>query len=89
MSSATSARLWTETTDTSRGISQPLMAALSREGKERLWQQLQQAIEASPGDPEQALQVVEAWWRTMLIRRHPDFERRMTDPGPGRTDQER
>ncbi len=81
---ATSHDLWISPTDTGLGISGPLTASLSEFGKRLLWEQLSEAVQASPGNPEPALRVVEAWWRSMRIRQHPDYERRMRDPGPGR-----
>ena len=54
-----------------------LSDALSDAGHARLWQALHEAIEATPGDPEPALKVVEAFHRTMRFRRGPDYARRV------------
>lgn len=56
----------------------PMLAdALSDAGRTRLWNTLHEAIEATPDDPERALMVVEAFWRTMLLRRGPHYARRV------------
>jgi hypothetical protein len=54
-----------------------LIDALSEAGREYLWDALRMAVDATPNDPERALQVVEAFHRTMLLRRGPHYARRV------------
>jgi hypothetical protein len=62
-----------------------LIDALSETGRRLLWKALREAVDATPNDPERALKVVEAFHRTMMLRRGPDYERRMWgDRGPVR-----
>lgn len=54
-----------------------LIDALSDAGRGRLWEALHEAVDATPGDPERALKVVEAFHRTMLLRRGSHYARRV------------
>ncbi len=77
--------LWAGGEATHRGQSvwPALTDALSETGRKLLWEALREAGDATPNDPERALMVVEAFWRTMLVRRGPDYQRRMWgDRGP-------
>lgn len=71
--------LWAETSLAApdRSVWPALTDALSATGRQRLWEALRMAVDATPGDPDQALMVVEAFWRTMQIRRGPNYERRV------------
>jgi hypothetical protein len=51
-----------------------LSAAVSEAGRRLLWEGLREAVNATPGDPERALMVVEAFRRTMQVRRDPDHD---------------
>lgn len=53
-----------------------LTDALSGTGRKLLWEALHEAVDASPNDPERALMVVEAFWRTMRLRRGPSHQQR-------------
>jgi hypothetical protein len=67
------------------GVWPALSDSLSERGRQLLWDGMREAIEATPGDPERALMVVEAFWRTMRVRRGPGYERRLAaGPGPSR-----
>jgi hypothetical protein len=78
--------LWTTASPRARDRSvwPALTDALSETGCRLLWDALREALDATPGDPERALMVVEAFWRTMQLRQGPDYERRLADPGPSR-----
>ncbi len=78
--------LWAgvEATQRDGSVWPALTDALNESGRRLLWDALRQAIDATPGDPEHALMVVEAFWRTMQIRRGPNYERRMSGAGPSR-----
>ncbi|TMC10550.1 MAG: hypothetical protein E6J41_08025 [Chloroflexi bacterium] len=71
--------LWTgiEAAQRDQSVWPALADALSDAGHARLWDALHEAVEATPGDPEQALKVVEAFRRTMLARRGPHYARRV------------
>ena len=62
-----------------------LADALSDEGRRLLWEALHNTIEATPGDPERALEVVEAFHRTMRMRRGPHYARRVLSRLEART----
>lgn len=51
-----------------------LTDALSETGRMLLWEALHEAVDATPHDPERALMVVEAFWRTMRLRRGSDYD---------------
>jgi hypothetical protein len=79
--------LWAgiEATHRDQHVWPALTDALSEAGRKYLWDALREAVDATPNDPEQALMVVEAFHRTMLLRRGPHYERRMRgDRGPRR-----
>ena len=78
--------LWTTTSPRAPdgSVWPALTDALSETGRRLLWDALREAVDATPGDPERALMVVEAFWRTMQLRQGPDYERRLADPGPSR-----
>ena len=79
--------LWAgiEATHRDQHVWPALLDALSEAGRKYLWDSLREAVEATPNDPERALMVVEAFHRTMLLRRGPDYELRMWgDRGPVR-----
>jgi hypothetical protein len=63
-----------------------LTDALSESGRKRLWTALHEAVNETPDDPERALMVVEAFWRTMLLRRGPHYARRVQSRLDARTD---
>jgi hypothetical protein len=65
-----------------RSVWPALTDSLSEKGRRLLWDGLREAIDAAPGDPEPALMVIEAFWRTMRLRRSPRYERRMAGGGP-------
>ena len=71
--------LWAgvKTTHRDQSVWPALTDALSDAGHERLWKALHEAVEATPGDPEPALMVVEAFRRTMLLRRGAHYARRV------------
>ena len=71
--------LWAgiEATHRDQSVWPALTDALSEAGHTRLWEVLHEAIEATPGDPERALTVVEAFYRTMRSRRGPGYARRV------------
>jgi len=71
--------LWAgiEATHRDQSVWPALTDALSDSGHRLLWEALQEAVEATPGDPERALMVVEAFHRTMLGRRDPAYARRV------------
>lgn len=71
--------LWAgiEATHRDRNVWPALTDALTEAGREYLWDALREAVDATPNDPERALMVVEAFHRTMLARRGPNYERRM------------
>ncbi len=73
------AGLWAgiEATHRDQSVWPALTDALSETGRKLLWEALREAMEATHNDPERALMVVESFWRTMLARRGPDYERRM------------
>src|ERR1700730_12485015 len=62
-----------------RSVWPALQEALTEASRRLLWDKLREAVEAAPGNPDQALMVVEAFWRTMQIRRGPNYERHMAD----------
>ncbi len=68
-----------------RSVWPALTDALSESGHRLLWDALHEAIEGTPGDPERALMVVEAFWRTMQLRRGPNYAERMAAARPTRT----
>jgi len=59
------------------GVWPALTDALSGTGRRLLWEALHEAVDASPNDPERALMVVEAFWRTMRLRRGPNYQQRL------------
>jgi hypothetical protein len=61
-----------------RSVWPALTEALSDAGRKLLWDGLREAVDATPGDPDRALMVVEAFWRTMQLRRGPNYQRRIT-----------
>jgi hypothetical protein len=69
--------LWAgpEVAQRDRHVWPTLTDALSESGRRMLWEALREAVDATPGDPDRALMVVEAFWRTMVIRRGPNYER--------------
>jgi hypothetical protein len=71
--------LWAgiETPQRDPGIWPALLDALSEPGRRLLWEALEEAVDATPGDPERALKVIEAFSRTMRLRRGPHFQRRV------------
>ena len=71
--------LWAgiEATHRDQHIWPALTDALSDTGHARLWEALREAVEATPGDPERALKVVEAFHRTMRSRRGPNYAHRV------------
>lgn len=83
MSIATQQELWTPGVHAEPGITQPLMNALTVDGRQHLLRELRDAI-ANADSPEAVLQVVEAWWITLRSRNNPAYHRRMKDPGPER-----
>lgn len=79
--------LWAgiEATQRDQHVWPALLDALSEAGRKYLWDVLHEAVQTTPNDPARALMVVEAFHRTMLLRRGPDYERRMwADRGPVR-----
>jgi hypothetical protein len=66
--------LWNESAAAAhdRSVWPALPAALSEPGRRLLWEGLREAVNVTPGDPERALMVVEAFWRTMQVRREQD-----------------
>jgi hypothetical protein len=67
-----------------RGVWPALAESLTEKGRQALWDALRRAVDATPDDPDRALMVVEAFWRTMQVRRGPDYERRMAGAEPSR-----
>ena len=76
--------LWAEAAPGARDRSvwPALAESLTEKGRQALWDALREAVEATPDDPDRALMVVEAFWRTMQVRRGADYERRMAGAGP-------
>ncbi|HXM55531.1 MAG TPA: hypothetical protein VOB72_09075 [Candidatus Dormibacteraeota bacterium] len=75
--------LWAgiEATQRDQHVWPALVDALSEAGRKYLWNALREAVDATPDDPERALMVVEAFHRTMLLRRDPGYEQRMWSEG--------
>jgi hypothetical protein len=77
--------LWAEADENrDRSVWPALSESLSDPGRRLLFEALRDAVEATPGDPERALMVVEAFWRTMQIRRGSGYEARMAAARPAR-----
>ena len=59
--------VWTEppTDRSGRTVWPGLLDALTGVGRTLLWSALREAVDATPGDPERALMVVESFCRTM------------------------
>lgn len=71
--------LWAgiEATQRDQHVWPALIDALSDAGRKYLSDALREALDATPGDPERALKVIEAFHRTMLLRRGPHYARRV------------
>lgn len=84
MSIATQQRNWAGGTHFQPGITEPLMAALTSEGREALLRELRSAIE-NADSPQALLRVVEAWYVTLQMRNRRKYHQRLRNPGPART----